>query len=90
VNDFHENAASVRKAVASQHGAAAKRDRASKPPVLEPALHLWFRHQEAPDLTITHEVLIGQASVFGTQEGIQLSASFDYSKDWLEGCKKRH
>jgi hypothetical protein len=28
--------------------------------------------------------------VFGTQEGIQLSASFDYSKDWLEGCKKRH
>jgi hypothetical protein len=28
--------------------------------------------------------------VLGTQEGMQLSASFQYSKGWLEGFKRRH
>jgi hypothetical protein len=59
VNDWRKNAASIRNAVASQYGAAAKRDRAAKRPEQEDALHLWFRQQETRDRTITDEVLVG-------------------------------
>jgi hypothetical protein len=59
VNDWRKNAASIRNAVASQYGAAAQRERAAKRPVLEDVLHLWFRQQEACDMTITDEVLVG-------------------------------
>jgi hypothetical protein len=41
---------------------------------------LWFRLQEAYDVTITDEVLTGQAKVFGSLEAMNLSADFKHSK----------
>jgi hypothetical protein len=90
VNDWRKNAVSIRNTVATDHGAAARRDRAAKHPVLEDALYLWFRQQEARDLTITDEVLTGQAKVFGSQEVMNVRADFQHSKGWLDKFKKRH
>jgi hypothetical protein len=61
-----------------------------KIPSAEKVLHLWFRQQEARDLTITGEVLTGQAKVCRLQEAMNVSAEFQYSNGWLEGFKKRH
>jgi hypothetical protein len=89
VNDWKKSELTLRAQMGSDQAAASKRRRGGHCPLLDEALYLWFRAQESRDLTITDELLTEQAKIFGLRAELRVSATFSYSKGWLDKFKKR-
>ena len=64
-----------------------KRLRPAQNPMLEEALWMWLTNKASFGLSISADLLVGQAKKFGEELGIGM---FNYSNGWLSGFKKRH
>jgi hypothetical protein len=90
VNDWKEAESTLRAQIGSDQAAACKRQRGGHfCPLFDEALYLWFRAQESRDLTITDELLVEQAKIYGTKAEPRVLATFSYSKGWIDKFKKR-
>jgi hypothetical protein len=88
VNDWRKSACQLRNQLAVTGSDQSKRNRAAQFPLLDQALVLWFKQQEARDLPITDELLREQAKRFGS--AFDVPSSFSYSAGCLVNFKKRH
>jgi hypothetical protein len=89
VNDWKKAESALHAQMGSAQAAASNRQRGAHCPHLDEALYLWLRAQQSRDFTITDELLTEQAKIFGSQKELRVSATFSYSKGWLDKFKKR-
>lgn len=86
VNDWVRSEQKLRQN-SSVHSNSTQRIRAAANPQLEQALAMWFHQQEARDLIITNDMVVGQAKALAAR--FNVGNSFAFSDGWIAGFKSR-
>lgn len=87
VNDWIKATNRLRELHSNASSQSLQRNRAPNHPRLEEALTMWFRRQEARGLTVTNDLLRGQARMFAID--FDVPDTFEFSDGWLQGFKLR-